>query len=85
MESARRSQQQNAYWIAELAGAQADPRRLDYIRQTLPQLSGVTAADVQRVAAKWLRADRACRIEVTPKTSPPAPSAVALSSPASGR
>ena len=67
VESATRSQQQNGYWIAQLAGAQTDPRRLDYIRQTLPQLSGVTAADVQRVAAKWLRADLSFRIEVTPK------------------
>ncbi len=85
VEGATRSQQQNGYWIFQLAGAQTDPRRLDYIRQTLPQLSGVTSADVQRVAVKWLRADRAFRIEVTPKPSPPAPAAVALSGPAPSR
>jgi zinc protease len=66
VEAATRAQQQNGYWIAQLAGAQTDPRRLDYIRQTLPRLSAVTAADVQRVARRWLRPDRAFRIEVTP-------------------
>ncbi len=69
VETAGRAQQQNGYWVAALAGAQTDPRRLDYIRQTLPRLSGVTAADVQRVARKWLRPDRAFRIEVTPAST----------------
>ena len=70
VETAMRAQQQNGYWIGQLAGAQTDPRRLDYIRQTLPRLSGVTAADVKRVARKWLRADQAFRIEVTPTPTP---------------
>jgi zinc protease len=65
VEGATRAQQQNGYWIEQLAGAQTNPDRLEYIRQTLPQLSAVTAADVQRVAKRWLRADRAFRIEVT--------------------
>ncbi len=66
VEGAARSQQQNAYWLEQLTGAQTNPDRLEYIRQTLPRLSAVTAADVQRVAQRWLRADRAFRIEVTP-------------------
>lgn len=69
VETATRAQQQNGYWVAALAGAQTDPRRLDYIRQTLPRLSGVSAADVQRVARRWLRPDRAFRIEVTPAST----------------
>ena len=73
VEAALRAQQSSGYWVAQLAGAQADPRRLDYIRQTMPRLSGVTAADVQRVAKRWLRPDRAFRIEVVPD-----PSAVAV-------
>ncbi len=77
VEGATRSQQQNGYWIAQLAGAQTNPDRLEYIRQTLPQLSAVTAADVQRVARRWLRADRAFRIEVTPA---PAPAAASVAS-----
>jgi zinc protease len=66
LEGASRSQQQLGYWVAQLAGAQTNPDRLEYIRQTLPQLSAVTAADVQRVAKRWLRPDAAFRIEVMP-------------------
>jgi zinc protease len=66
VEGATRQQQQLGYWIGQLGGAQTNPDRLDYIRQTLPRLSAVTAADVQRVAKRWLQADRAFRIEVIP-------------------
>jgi zinc protease len=66
LETAKRQQQQIGYWLGQLAGAQSNTDRLDYIRQTLPRLSAVTAADVQRVAQRWLRADRAFRIEVMP-------------------
>jgi zinc protease len=72
VQTATRAQRQTAYWTGQLAGAQTNPDRLEYIRQTLPQLSAVTAADVQRVAKRWLRADRAFRIEVTPAPGPAA-------------
>jgi zinc protease len=52
--------------IGQLGGAQTNPDRLEYVRQTLPRLSAVTAADVQRVAKRWLKPDRAFRIEVMP-------------------
>jgi zinc protease len=74
LETARRQQEQIGYWIGQLGGAQTNPDRLDYIRQTLPRLSAVTAADVQRVAQRWLKPDRAFRIEVIP-----APGAAAAS------
>jgi zinc protease len=67
--AASAAQQATGYWLALLAGAQTDSRRLDYIRQTLPRLSSVTAADVQRVAKRWLRPDRAFRVEVLPDPS----------------
>ena len=66
IEGASRLRQQLGYWVAQLAGAQTNPDRLEYIRQTLPQLSAVTAADVQRVAKRWLKPDAAFRIEVLP-------------------
>jgi zinc protease len=80
VEAATRAQQQDGYWMVQLPGAQTDPRRLDYIRQTLPRLSGVTVADVQRVAKEWLRPERAFRIDVKP--APPAPPAIAEAAPA---
>jgi zinc protease len=56
----------NQYWLGELSNAQADPRKLDFIRQLIPGTERVTAADVQRAAETWLRDDKAYRIIVRP-------------------
>lgn len=56
----------NQYWLAELSGAQFDPRRLESIRQSVPGTQKVTAADVQAAAQRWLRAERAFRLVVKP-------------------
>ena len=58
--------QTNAYWAASLIGAQTDPRRLDIIRETLPDLKRVTAADVQRTAQIYLSDAKAWKAVVTP-------------------
>jgi zinc protease len=57
----------NQYWLGELAGAQADPRRLDAIRQIIPGTERVSAADVQKAAATWLLPDKEWRLEVRPQ------------------
>jgi zinc protease len=69
LQAVTRAQQQDGYWMGQLAGAQTDSRRLDFVRQALPRLSAVTTADVQRAAQTWLRPDRAFRIEVKPASS----------------
>jgi len=56
----------NSYWLGELSGAQADPRRLDVIRQIVPGTEQVTAADVKRAAQQWLKPETAYRLIVTP-------------------
>jgi zinc protease len=61
-----KAQQTNRYWLSELSGAQADPRRLDAIRQLLPGTERVTAADVQRSAQRLLQDGKAWRLEVRP-------------------
>jgi zinc protease len=61
-----RSRLTNQYWLSDLSGAQADPRRLDAIRQILPGTERVDAADVQRAAQFVLRDDKAFRIVVQP-------------------
>jgi zinc protease len=71
----------NEYWLDGLAGAQADPRRLDALRSAEPSLERVSADDVQKAAATWLRDDTAWKLEIKPKTavasaaSPPAATA----------
>ncbi|WP_308516187.1 M16 family metallopeptidase [Sphingomonas flavescens] len=46
--------QDNGYWLAALIGTQKDPRRLDRITGLRGSLERVTAADIQRLAQKYL-------------------------------
>ena len=63
----QRAQVTNAYWLAELSGAQADPRRLEIVRQIVPGTAAVTAADVQDAARRFLRDETAFRLVVRPE------------------
>jgi zinc protease len=71
-EGIQRAQQTNSYWVSELSGAQADPRRLDVIRDIGPGTQRVTAADVRRAAQALLRPEAAFRLMVVPASSPAA-------------
>jgi zinc protease len=62
----QRARVTNQYWLAELSGAQADPRELDLIREVVPGATEVTAADVQAAAQAFLREDAAFRLIVRP-------------------
>lgn len=61
-----RSRVTNQYWLAELSGAQEDPRKLAFIRHIIPGTEKVTAADVKHAAELVLKDDKAFRMEVTP-------------------
>src|SRR5262249_44438871 len=52
----------NQYWVAQLSSAQADPRRLQLARDTIPGTRKVTAADVQATAKAVLRDDKAFQL-----------------------
>lgn len=66
IEDIQRQQQTNEYWLALLAGAQSDPRRLDVIRTTIPDLQRITAQDVQKAAQTWLVDSKAYMVVVAP-------------------
>jgi len=66
IEGIQRARVTNGYWLNELAGAQADPRRLEVIRQIIPGTEKVTAADVKRAAQQWLKPETAYKLTVTP-------------------
>ncbi len=68
IDSLERAVETNAFWRSFLVGAQADERRLDLIREAKPRLEQVTPADVQRVAQKYLRDERAWKLTVAPKS-----------------
>lgn len=67
VESLTKMRQTNEYWLEQLSGAQADPRRLDAMRSVLPTLKKVTAADIQAVANTYLVPAKAFRVEVVPQ------------------
>ena len=62
-----KARETNAYWLSELSGADADPRRLDNIRAILPGTERVTAQDVQAAARRILRPETLWRLEVRPE------------------
>ncbi|MFP5449556.1 MAG: M16 family metallopeptidase [Alphaproteobacteria bacterium] len=67
LERIARAKVTNDYWLNELAGGQADPRRLDAIRAAIPGTERVSAEDVQRAAQRILRPEAAWKIEVVPE------------------
>lgn len=69
IERFERARVTNEYWLGELSGAQADPRRLDAIRAAVPGTQRVTAEDVRRAAQAVLRDETAWRLEVRPRTA----------------
>jgi zinc protease len=69
VEGLQRAQVTNQYWLSQLSGAQADPRRLDLAREIVPGTAAVTAAQVQDAARRFLRQDKAFHLEVRPQGS----------------
>jgi zinc protease len=67
LDTIERARVTNQYWLSELSGAQADPRKLDTIRQVIPGTERVTIADVQRAAETWLLPDKAFKLAVEPQ------------------
>ena len=59
-----KSQLTNEYWLADLSGSIAEPRKLDLIRSTFPDYNAVTSDDIRQVAKTWLTDDKAFRIRV---------------------
>ncbi|MDB5499769.1 MAG: peptidase family [Phenylobacterium sp.] len=62
-----RSRVTNQYWLSELSGAQAEPRKLDFIRHIIPGTEQVTAADVKHAAELVLKDNKAFKLEVKPE------------------
>lgn len=67
IESMRRNQNTNAFWMAELQDAQTDPDRLPTLRSAISDFQSATPADLQAVARKYLVPSDAFRIQVTPR------------------
>ena len=66
IEALTKAMQTNEFWLQGLEGAQTDPRKLDAVRQSISGLERVTAADVQRAAATYLKDDRVWKLVIAP-------------------
>ena len=58
----------NTFWLNLLGGATYDPRLIDAARSIMVDYQGVTSAELQAVAAKYLRADKDWTMEVVPRS-----------------
>jgi zinc protease len=65
-----KAQASNAYWLQRLSGSMADPRRLDLIRSTVADYRGLTGADIQAAARRWLDAAKAWRLVIEAPGAP---------------
>jgi zinc protease len=63
----------NEFWIGRLAGSTWDTRRLESIRTQEQLVQAVTAADIRRIAQKYLGRGSTLRLLVEPGTPAPAP------------
>ncbi|NIJ09505.1 zinc protease [Sphingomonas vulcanisoli] len=66
----KRDLQGNSFWTGIVSLALRDPRALDAARTMVSGLEKVSAADVQRVSAKYLLPNRAIRVVVKAKGAP---------------
>jgi zinc protease len=66
-EAVKRDMASNGFWIAALSGAQADSRRLEFIRTLASDYRTITAEDVHAAAKRWLKPETAWKLKVVPQ------------------
>ena len=67
LDKADRMLRDNGYWLGAVQRAQSDPVRLDRVRKYKTLLQAVTAADIQKLAQKYLRPDALQKVEIVNK------------------
>lgn len=68
------SLRENSYWLGTvLSRSQEDPTRLDWARQRDEDYAGITLEEINALAATYLKADNAIKVELKPQASPKAP------------
>jgi zinc protease len=67
VEAVKREMAGNGFWIAALSGAQADSRRLEFIRTLASDYQSITAEDVHAAAKRWLKPETAWKLKVVPQ------------------
>lgn len=65
IESLRRNQAGNVYWLGQLQGLHGDADKVEQIRTEMSDLEAITVADIQRAARQYLTGDKALRVSIT--------------------
>ena len=64
IESLRRSQAGNEYWLGQLTDVAAKPATIEQIQTHISDLESFTPADIQAAARQYLKPDTAWKAEV---------------------
>ena len=64
LEKADRNMRENGFWLAALSRSQSEPDRLDRIREKKKLLQSITAADLQKLAQKYVRPDTVQQVRI---------------------
>ncbi|HEX3676299.1 MAG TPA: insulinase family protein [Sphingomicrobium sp.] len=64
LDKADRQLRDNSYWLSSLAKAQSEPERLDRIRHKKALLQSISAADIQKLALKYLQPERVQKVQI---------------------
>ena len=70
IESLRRSQAGNEYWLGQLADVAAKPATIEQIQTHISDLESFTPADIQAAARQYLKPDTAWKAEVVSDKAP---------------
>lgn len=66
------SLRENSYWLGTvLSRSQQDPTRLDWARQRDEDYANITLEEINELAATYLQADNAIKVELKPEASAP--------------
>ena len=67
IDTLEKARQTNDYWLEQLSGAQADPRKLDAIRSVVASLQRVEPADLKQAAQRYLQDGKLWKLEIKPQ------------------
>jgi zinc protease len=70
LESMEKARRENGFWLSWLSYASSKPDRLDRVRLGLDQMRGITAAELQATAQRYLRDDRLLVIKAVSDKAP---------------
>jgi zinc protease len=64
LEGIQHQDRDNGFWLGALSKAQSEPERLDRIRQRKAILQSITAADLQKLAQKYLQPNQVQQVRI---------------------